>query len=141
MLAQIELMGELGLVPFLHSVAESPEETLWRVHEWRGPSPTSPIVVLDAFSSHEQSSHAMHVAELAPNLIFDTSLAYSIEPGLAAHRTLRPSAGDLRDRPLLASAGLSHSWVLQQFLESGLEPKVLADVLAGTAERILGSDS
>ena len=39
-LAQIELMGELGLVPFLHSVAESPEETLWRIHGWPRLFPT-----------------------------------------------------------------------------------------------------
>lgn len=137
-LAQIELMGELGLVPFLHSVAESPEETLWRIHRVARAFPDLTMVVLDTFSSHEQSSHAMLVAELAPNLVFDTSLAYTIDPALRVierfghHRVVFGT--DLYSYPL----GYHHSTVLAHFLESGLKPEVLQDVLAGTAERILG---
>jgi predicted TIM-barrel fold metal-dependent hydrolase len=137
-LAQIELMGELGLVPFLHSVAESPEESLWRIHRVARAFPDVTMVVLDTFSSHEQSSHAMLVAELVPNLVFDTSLAYTIDPALRLMERFgheRVVFGtDLYSYPL----GYNHSTVLAHFLESGLKPDVLQDVLAGTAERILG---
>ena len=58
-LAQIALMGELGLVPFVHSVSEASEEALWRVVNVAKAFPDLPMIVLDAFSSHEQGSHAM----------------------------------------------------------------------------------
>jgi len=140
-LTQIEIMGELGLVPFVHSVADASEEALWRVQAVARAFPDLPIVVLDVFSSHEQASHAMHVAELAPNLVFDTSMAYSIDPILKlmdryGHQRV-VFGTDLYSHPL----GYSHSWVLRQFLESGLPPEILADVLAGTAEELLGLTS
>ena len=137
-LRQIELMGELGLVPFLHSVAESPEETLWRIHRVAKAFPDMTMVVLDVLSSHEQSSHAMLVAELAPNLVFDSSLGYVIDPALALierfghHRVVYGT--DLYSYPL----GYKRSTILAHWLDSGLEPQVLQDVLAGNAERILG---
>jgi predicted TIM-barrel fold metal-dependent hydrolase len=122
----------------LHSVAESPEESLWRIHRVARAFPDVTMVVLDTFSSHEQSSHAMLVAELVPNLVFDTSLAYTIDPALRLMERFgheRVVFGtDLYSYPL----GYNHSTVLAHFLESGLKPDVLQDVLAGTAERILG---
>ena len=131
MKAQIEVMGELGLVPVIHSVAESPEEALWRVQAVARAFPDLPMVVLDVFSSHEQASHAMHVAELAPNLIFDTSLSYAIDPILSLMERFghqRVVFGtDLYSHPL----GYSHSWVLQQFLESGLPPEILSGCAVG----------
>ncbi len=136
--AQIDVMGELGLVPVIHSVAESPEEALWRVQAVARSFPDLPMVVLDVFSSHEQASHALHVAELAPNIVFDTSLSYAIDPILSLMERFghqRVVFGtDLYSHPL----GYSHSWVLQQFLESGLPAEILADVLWGTAEQLFG---
>jgi predicted TIM-barrel fold metal-dependent hydrolase len=137
-LAQLQVMGELGLVPFLHSVAESPEETLWRIHRVAKAFPDMTMIVLDVLSSHEQSSHAMLVAELAPNLVFDSSLAYVIDPALQIierfghHRVVYGT--DLYSYPL----GYHRSTILAHWLQSGLEPQILQDVLAGNAERILG---
>jgi predicted TIM-barrel fold metal-dependent hydrolase len=137
-LAQIALMGELGLVPFVHSVAEASEEALWRVLNVAKAFPDLPIVVLDVFSSHEQGSHAMLVAELAPNLIFDSSLAFTLDPILhlmerfGHHRVVFGT--DLYSHPL----GYSHSTVLAHWLASGLPAEVLTDVLSGTASRLLG---
>jgi predicted TIM-barrel fold metal-dependent hydrolase len=139
-LAQVSLMGKLGLVPFVHSVSEASEEALWRVANVARAFPELTMVVLDAFSSHEQASHAMLVAEIAPNLVFDTSLAYSIDPALRLMRRFgheRVIFGtDLYSHPL----GYNRSWVLAQFIESDLPAEVLTDVLAGTATRLLGLD-
>jgi predicted TIM-barrel fold metal-dependent hydrolase len=137
-LAQVELMGQLGLVPFLHSVSEASEEALWRVQRVARAFPDLTMIVLDAFSSHEQSSHAMLVAELAPNLVFDSSLAYTIDPALRlierfGHQRIVYGT-DLYSHPL----GYHHSTVLAHWLASDLKPEILQDVLAGTAERILG---
>jgi predicted TIM-barrel fold metal-dependent hydrolase len=137
-LAQIEVMAELGLVPFVHSVAEASEEALWRVQVLAKAFPDLPIIVLDCFSSHEQSTHALHAAGATPNLIFDTSLAYTIDPVLrlldryGSHRAVFGT--DLYSHPL----GYRRSSVLAQFLDSELSPDVLQQVLAGNAERLLG---
>jgi predicted TIM-barrel fold metal-dependent hydrolase len=137
-LAQIALMGELGLVPFVHSVSEASEEALWRVVNVAKAFPDLPMIVLDAFSSHEQGSQAMLVAELAPNLIFDSSLAFTLDPILHLMKRFghqRVVFGtDLYSHPL----GYSHSTVLAHWIASGLPPSVLADVLSGTATRLLG---
>jgi predicted TIM-barrel fold metal-dependent hydrolase len=140
-LAQIEVMAELGLVPFVHSVAEASEEALWRVQVVGRAFPDLPIVVLDCFSSHEQATHALHAAEASPNLIFDTSLAYTIDPVLrlidryGAQRVVFGT--DLYSHPL----GYQRSYVLAQFLDSGLPADILQAVLATNAERLLGLDS
>ncbi len=140
-LAQIALMGELGLVPFIHCVAEASEEALWRVQVVAKAFPDLPMVVLDVFSSHEQGTHALHAAEASPNLIFDTSLAYTVEPILrlidryGPHRVVFGT--DLYSHPL----GYDRSYVLEQFAQSRLAPDVLRDVLAGNAERLLGLDA
>jgi predicted TIM-barrel fold metal-dependent hydrolase len=137
-LAQIEVMAELGLVPFVHSVAEASEEALWRVQVLAKAFPDVPIVVLDCFSSHEQATHALHAADATPNLIFDTSLAYTIDPVLRLidrYGSDRVIFGtDLYSHPL----GYRRSFVLAQFLDSELPPDVLQRVLADNAERLLG---
>jgi predicted TIM-barrel fold metal-dependent hydrolase len=136
-LAQIAVMGELGLVPFIHSVAEATEEALWRAVNVARAFPDLTMVVLDAFSSHEQAAHALLAADLAPNLVFDTSLAYTIDPALAMMKRFghqRVVFGtDLYSHPL----GYTRSWVLEQLVDSGLPAEVLADVLYGTAARLL----
>jgi predicted TIM-barrel fold metal-dependent hydrolase len=140
-LAQIAVMGELGLVPFIHSVAEATEEALWRAVNVARAFPDLTMVVLDAFSSHEQAAHALLAADLAPNLVFDTSLAYTIDPALAMMKRFgrqRVVFGtDLYSHPL----GYTRSWVLEQLLDSGLPAEILADVLHGTASRLLRLDS
>jgi predicted TIM-barrel fold metal-dependent hydrolase len=137
-LAQVALMGELGLVPFIHCVAEASEEALWRVQVVAKAFPDLPMVVLDVFSSHEQGTQALQVAGETPNLIFDTSLAYTVEPILrfvdryGADRVVFGT--DLYSHPL----GYDRSYVLAQLAACPLPPDVLAQVLAGNAERLLG---
>ena len=75
----IERMAELGLVPIVHAVAEVADESMFRILDLAAAFPDLPMLILDAFSSHEQSFNTLTVAERAPNLVFDTSLAYSFD--------------------------------------------------------------
>jgi uncharacterized protein len=137
-LAQVAVMAELGLVPFLHSVAEVGDQALWRVRSVAAAFPDLPMVVLDSFSSHEQGLQAIQLADAAPRLVFDTSLAYTVEPILDLidrHGSDRVVFGtDLYSHPV----GYRRSYVLAQLLESRLSPEVRQNVLAGNAERLLG---
>jgi predicted TIM-barrel fold metal-dependent hydrolase len=95
LLKYLERMGTLGLVPFLHAVAESPEESLWKVDLLARDFPDITMIVLDAFSSFDQLKLVRTVAADRPNLLFDTALSvlgfdpgYSIAQEFGAHRVL-----------------------------------------------------
>ena len=137
-MAQLAVMAELGLVPFVHCVAEASEEALWRVQAVAKAFPELRIVVLDCFSSYEQGAQALHAAEASPNLIFDTSLAYTVDPIVRLIRRYGSErvvfGTDLYSHPL----GYARSFVLEQLLDSGLPPEDLQAVLAGNAERLFG---
>jgi predicted TIM-barrel fold metal-dependent hydrolase len=70
--AIIRQAGQLGMTPFVHS-GESSEESLWRILNLARQVPDLTIVVLDGLTGFEQTNEALVVAELAPNLVFDTA--------------------------------------------------------------------
>ncbi len=68
----ITRMGKLGLVPYLHTVPEISSEAPWRMAALARDFPGMPILLLDALSSYEQLQQVYFLADLAPNLLFDT---------------------------------------------------------------------
>ncbi|MEU8139622.1 amidohydrolase family protein [Streptodolium elevatio] len=136
--AIIERCGERGLVPFVHAIGESANEALWQVQELGRDFPDLTMVVLDAFSSFEQCQQALSVGELAPNLVFDTSLAYTfdlVEPFVRRHGASRLVFGtDLYSPPL----GYRRTHVLGQILDSELPDDDKRQILADNTRRILG---
>ncbi|MGR6999367.1 amidohydrolase family protein [Yinghuangia aomiensis] len=135
--AIVECCGEHGLVPFVHAIGESANEALWQVQELGRDFPDTTMVVLDAFSSFEQCQQALSVGELAPNLVFDTSLAYTfdlVEPFVRRHGATRLVFGtDLYSAPL----GYRRTHVLGQILESDLSDHDKQQILADNTRRIL----
>jgi predicted TIM-barrel fold metal-dependent hydrolase len=135
----LERMGELGLVPFLHSVGESSAEALWKIDVLAGDFPDLTMVVLDAFSTFEQSLFAPHVAERRPHLIFDTALAHGFSFVLnlirrcGANRVVYGS--DLHS----AKGGIpALTDPLPEILSAPLSDDDKAAVLGGNATRVLG---
>lgn len=72
----IERIGKLGLVVYMHAVGESAAESLWKVELVAQEFPEVQFVVLDGFSTFEQSMLVPHVAERTPNLVFDTATCH-----------------------------------------------------------------
>jgi hypothetical protein len=72
----VERIGELGMVVYMHSVGESASESLWKVELVANDFPDVQFVVLDAFSTFEQSMLIPRVAERTANLVFDTATAH-----------------------------------------------------------------
>jgi predicted TIM-barrel fold metal-dependent hydrolase len=139
LLRYLERMGEIGLVPFLHAVGESPEESLWKVDFIAADFPDLPMIVLDAFSTFEQIKMVRRVADQRPNLMFDTALSIQgFDPGLAiakefgAHRVLYGS--DLYS----AMSNRQLPDVLEQILAADLPPDDKTAILSGNAIRVLG---
>jgi predicted TIM-barrel fold metal-dependent hydrolase len=72
----VERIGELGMVVFMHAVGESAAESLWKVELVANDFPGVQFVVLDAFSTFEQSMLIPYVADRCPNLVFDTATCH-----------------------------------------------------------------
>lgn len=134
----IECMGEHGLIPYLHAIGDSPEESLWKIDGLAAAQPDMTMMVVDAFSNFEQLREMLPIAERRPNLVFDTSLAYNFEliaPAITRLGVDRFFYGsDVYSWP--AAARRSH--ILSQILESDLAHGDKVELLGGTLRRILG---
>lgn len=136
----LERMGELGLVPFLHSIGESSSEALWKIDVVAGALPDLPIVVLDVLSTLEQSLQVGHVAARRSNLHFDTALTH----GMGFVRMLLDAAGPgrvLYGSDLYSTRTGIHLQLndcLPDLLAAGLDPEDEAAVVGGNVARLLG---
>jgi predicted TIM-barrel fold metal-dependent hydrolase len=137
-LRYVEVMAEEGLVPVLHAIPESPDEALWKVLTIARAHPDVRMLVLDAFESYEATRECALVAELAPNLVFDTSLSYNFDfiedfvRRFGAHRVAFWT--DLYSPPL----GRRITHLLGQIKASGLSLEDQAAICGGTARDLFG---
>jgi len=134
----VERLGEHSMVPVLHAMDDTPEEALWKLAALARRFPELPILALDGFSSYEATRQCFFVAELAPNLVFDTSLSYNfdfIEGFVRRFGADRIAFGtDLYSWPV----GLRISHLLDQIVASELRRGDKVAILAGTARRVFG---
>lgn len=134
----VERIVERGLTPVLHAVHETSENPLWKVATIARSFPDTAMLVLDAFGSHEGTKECFFTAEVAPNLVFDTSLAQGW--GLVEHfvRTFgaeRVTFGtDLYSWPL----GRKISPISREIASSDLDARDKGLILAGNARRLFG---
>src|SRR3989442_201713 len=78
-LQYLERMGERGLVPIIHAMDDTPEEALWKLASVARELPQLTILALDAFGGFEATRQCFFVADVAPNIVFDTSLSYNFD--------------------------------------------------------------
>jgi hypothetical protein len=137
----IERMAELSLVPVIHAMDETPEEALWKLAGLARALPDVKLLALDAFGSFEATRQCFFVADVAPNIVFDTSLSYNfdfIEDFARRFGAERVVFGtDLYSPPV----GRRISHILGQILESRLPDADKAAILAGNARRLFGLDT
>ncbi len=137
----VERMGELGLVPVIHCIPESPDEALWKLLALARAFPDLPMLVLDAFEAYETTREISAIADLVPAVCFDTSLSYNfdfIEEFARRFGAERVVFGtDLYSAPL----GRRISHLLPQILESSLPDSDKALILGGNARRLFGLTS
>jgi predicted TIM-barrel fold metal-dependent hydrolase len=133
----LERMGGLGLVPVIHAMDDTPEEALWKLAAIARELPDLPLLALDAFGGFEATRQCFFVADVAPNIVFDTSLSYNfdfIEDFVLRFGTERVVFGtDLYSHPV----GRRISHLLPQIEASSLSDADKAAVLGGTARRLL----
>jgi len=119
---------------------ETPEEALWKLAVVARSIPETQILALDAFGSYEATRECSFIAEVAPNIIFDTSLSYNfdfIEDFARRFGSERVAFGtDLYSTPV----GRRISHLLPQIIESSLPDVDKQLILAGNARRLFGLD-
>ena len=126
-------MAGRGLVPVIHAMDETPEEALWKLTALARSLPDVRFLALDAFGSYESTRHCFHVAEVAPNVLFDTSLSYNFDfiedfaTRFGAERVLFGT--DLYSHPV----GRRISHILGQILKSGLDEAAKRRILGENA--------
>ena len=137
-LKYVARMADLGLVPVIHAMNETPEEALWKLAVLARTIPETPVVALDAFGSFEATRECSFIAEVAPNIVFDTSLSYNfdfIEDFAVQFGVERVVFGtDLYSTPV----GRRISHLLPQIKESALSHDEKQLILAGNARRLFG---
>jgi uncharacterized protein len=139
-LRYLERMAELGLLPIIHAMNDTPEESLWKLASIARRLPEVTMLALDAFSSFEATRQCFHVADVAPNIVFDTSLSYGfdfIEDFARQFGASRVVFGtDLYSYPV----GKRISPLLADIVACSLPPADKAAIVGGNARRLLGLD-
>jgi predicted TIM-barrel fold metal-dependent hydrolase len=134
-------MAERGLVPILHAMDDTPEESLWKLATVARELPDLTILALDAFGGYEATRQCFFVAEVAPNIVFDTSLSYNfdfIEDFARRFGADRVVFGtDLYSFPV----GRRISHLLTQIEVCALPDADKAAILGGNARRLLSVPS
>ncbi len=134
-------MALLGLVPVIHAMDETPEESLWKLAVLARAVPDTPVLALDAFGSYEATRQCFFIAEVAPNIVFDTSLSYNFDFIEDFARQFGPErvvfGTDLYSHPV----GRRISHILEQIMASELSDEAKGAILAGNARRLFGLPS
>ena len=134
----IARMGELALVPVLHAMTESPDEALWKSAQIARAFPDMQMLILDSFSTFEGTKENSDIAELCPNLLFDTSLSYNFDfievfaKRFGAERVVFGT--DLYSPPL----GRRISHLVPQRLESSLTHADKVNIFGANLRRLFG---
>jgi predicted TIM-barrel fold metal-dependent hydrolase len=69
----LKKVSELGLVPLVHTNAESNLEAVWRLERLALEFPELTFVSMDALTTNTNSQLALDIAKRTPNILFDTA--------------------------------------------------------------------
>src|SRR5262249_28386730 len=76
MMRILERMVELGMTPLIHASDVVLHEALWRLGKVARAFPEATIVALEPFFTFDGLQQCSFIAEVAPNVIFDTASCY-----------------------------------------------------------------
>ena len=132
----LKKLGELGLVPLIHTNAESNLEAVWRLERLAREFPDLTFLSLDALTTNTNSQLALDIAKRTTNILFDTA---HIRGG-GFIRQFVEEAGSHR----LIFGSLFYSYpasyercaTLEEIKAAGLSETDLANVLSLNAKRL-----
>jgi uncharacterized protein len=128
--------AQLGLVPFVHTNAESNLEAAWRLEKWANEFPELTFVAMDALHGNAHGQMVLEIAKRTRNIIWDTS-------GARNPRFLRRFVEEAGPEKLVLGStyyssppSYERNHELEVIRESGMRDEDLQAVLAGNAKRL-----
>jgi hypothetical protein len=129
-------VSQLGLVPLIHTNAESNLEAVWRLERLAIEFPEITFVSMDALTTNTNSQLALDIAKRTPNILFDTAhvrgSAYvkNFIDAVGSHRLVFGSL--FYSHP----ASYEHCATLQEVKAAKLSEADMANILALNAKRL-----
>jgi predicted TIM-barrel fold metal-dependent hydrolase len=132
----LKKVGELGLVPLIHTNAESNLEAVWRLERLAVEFPELTFVSLDALTTNVNSQLALDIAKRTKNILFDTAHVR----GPAYVKSFVEAVGS--ERLIFGSLFYStppsyeHCATLEEIKEAKISDQDKANILALNAKRL-----
>jgi len=132
----LKKVSELGLVPLIHTNAESNLEAVWRLERLALEFPELTFVSLDALTTNTNSQLALDIAKRTKNIIFDTAHvrgpAYvrNFVEAVGSHRMIFGSL--FYSHP----ASYEHCATLEEIKAAKISDQDMANMFALNAKRI-----
>lgn len=132
----LKKVRELGLVPLIHTNAESNLEAVWRLERLAVEFPDLTFVSLDALTTNTNSQLALDIAKRTKNIIFDT--AHVRGPGYVKNFVETVGSERMIFGSLFYShpASYDHCVSLEEIQSAKISDADKANILAGNAKRI-----
>ena len=132
----LKKVSALGLVPLIHTNAESNLEAVWRLERLALEFPELSFVALDALTTNTNSQLALDIAKRTPNIFFDTAhvrgAAYvkQFVETVGSHRLIFGSL--FYSYP----ASYEHCVTLEEIKAAKISEADRANILSGNTKRI-----
>lgn len=134
----LKKVGELGLIPVVHTNAESNMEAVWRLERLALEFPELNFIALDALTTNVNSQLALDVAKRTPNILFDT--AHVRSANYVRHFVQTVGSTRLAFGSVFYSypASYEHCAVLEEVKAAQLSEEDLRNVLWRNARTLFG---
>ena len=132
----LKKVSELGLVPLVHTNAESNMEAVWRLERLAVEFPELKFVSMDALTTNVNSQLVLDIAKRTPNIVFDTAHVRSS----AYIRNFVETVGS--SRLIFGSlfyshpASYEHCATLEEVKEAKISHEDMANIFALNAKRL-----
>jgi hypothetical protein len=132
----LKKVSELGLVPLVHTNAESNMEAVWRLERLAREFPELTFVSMDALTTNVNSQLVLDIARRTPNILFDTAHVR----GAAYIRTFVETVGSQRlvFGSLFYShpASYEHCATIEEVTGAKISDQDMANILSRNAKRL-----
>ncbi len=132
----LKKVSELGLVPLVHTNAESNMEAVWRLERLALEFPQLTFVAMDALTTNVNSQLVLDIAKRTPNILFDTAhvrssnyIRHFVET-VGSHRLVFGSL--FYSHP----ASYEHCATLEEVKGARISDEDMANILALNARRL-----
>src|SRR5215208_4583092 len=129
-------VSELGLVPLVHTNAESNLEAAWRLERLANEFPELTFVAMDALAGRAHGGLALEIAKRTPNIIWDNS---GVHDARFVVRFIEEAGSDkliLGSTYYSTPPSYTRNHALDLILEAGLQQADLENLLSRNVKRL-----